>query len=169
MRHIKLKAYRVNPDILAHLKSFVVFVYFVISNVLMFIVYDYVDCRVSFYYSNHLIGLGVLDIGVYEYSIKLIGSRNQQKKERKPCAVFGITVKRMTDCSPVVECEVDSLERSPAPRVLSDAEGLELLLGQAGGRSARQLVREAGQVRGHRGLPHTGVQLRGRGGGACRQ
>ena len=77
--------------------------------------------------------------------------------------------KRMTDCSPVVECEVDSLERSPAPRVLSDAEGLELLLGQAGGRSARQLVREAGQVRGHRGLPHTGVQLRGRGGGACRQ
>lgn len=53
MRHIKLKAYRVNPDILAHLKSFVVFVYFVISNVLMFIVYVYVDvdCRVSFYMS----------------------------------------------------------------------------------------------------------------------
>ena len=78
-------------------------------------------------------------------------------------------MKRIAHCSPVVECEVDSLERSPAPRVLSDAQGLELLLGQAGGRSARQLVGEAGQVRGHRGLPHTGVQLRGRGGGACRQ
>ena len=59
------------------------------------------------------------------------------------------------------------LERGPAAGVLPDAHGLELLLGHQWTRSARQLVGEAGQLGGHGGPAHRGVQLGRRGGGAC--